>query len=163
MDKSEINNQAEKYFQKIKHYCAYSERSHYEVKEKLYSFGLYKIKVEELMARLIEENFLNEERYAKAFARGKFNQNKWGKIKIEYELKQKRVSSYNIKIGLKEIDAEEYKKVLQRSATEKWKALKNEQYINCQAKTTRYLLQKGFENDLVQQAVKNLREAQSKK
>src|SRR6187401_2447386 len=92
----------EKALQKIKHYCAYQERSHYEVKEKLYSFGLYKNEVELLLSQLVEENYLNEERYAIAFAGGKFRIKQWGRVKIKYELKQKQVSEYSIKKALKQ-------------------------------------------------------------
>ena len=83
----------EQAFQKLKHYCGYQERSHQEAKEKLYSFGLYKQEVEELLSRLIEENYLNEERFAVAFAGGKFRMKGWGKVKILHALKEKRVSS----------------------------------------------------------------------
>ncbi|MBP9099229.1 MAG: RecX family transcriptional regulator, partial [Ferruginibacter sp.] len=79
----------EKARQKIRHFCSYQERSHQEVKEKLYGFGLYKVDVETLLSEMIEENYLNEERYAIAFAGGKFRIKKWGKVKIRYELKQK--------------------------------------------------------------------------
>jgi regulatory protein len=84
----------EKAWQKIKHYCAYQERSHAEAREKLYSFGLYRQEVETLLSQLIEENYLNEERFAVAFAGGKFRMKQWGKTKIKYELQQKRVSAY---------------------------------------------------------------------
>src|SRR5688500_6130993 len=93
----------EQAFQKIKQYCAYQERSHAEVKEKLYSFSLFKSDVESLISRLIEEDYLNEERFAKMFAGGKFRMKHWGRVKIRYELKQKQVSEYNIKKALQEI------------------------------------------------------------
>lgn len=153
----------EQAYQKIKHYCAYQERSHFETKEKLYSFKLYKKDVEELISRLIEENFLNEERFAKAFARGRFNLKKWGRKKIEYELKQKRVSEYNIRKALQEIDTAKYNSVLQKLTEQKWKALKAEQHITRQAKTVNFLLQKGFERNLVIDAVKTMRAEQAKK
>jgi regulatory protein len=158
----QLNLSPEKVYQKIKHYCAYQERSHFEVKEKLYSFGLRKNNVEESMAKLIEDDLLNEERFAKTFARGKFSLKKWGRVKIEYELKQKRVSAYNIRKGMDEIDEEKYNETLQKLAVTKWKLLKNEQYINRQAKTMRFLLQKGFESDFAQQAVKKIREEEKK-
>ena len=82
---------------KIKHYCAYQERCHSEVKEKLYSFGLYKQQVENILSKLIEDNYLNEERFAIAFAGGKFRMKHWGRKKIEYELRQKQVSTFCIK------------------------------------------------------------------
>jgi len=119
----------EQAFQKAKHYCGYQERSHQEVKEKLYSFGLYKQQVEELLSQLIEENYLNEERYAIQFAGGKFRMKQWGRVKIKYELKQKRISEYNIKKGIKEIDEEDYIKTLQKLAAKKWKTLQDHRLL----------------------------------
>ena len=85
---------AEQAFQKLKHYCGYQGRCHKEVKEKAYSLGLRKSDVEELTSRLIEEDFLNEERFAKLFVGGKFRIKQWGRVKIKHELKQKGVSEY---------------------------------------------------------------------
>lgn len=152
----------EQAWQKIKHYCAYQERSHYETKQKLYGFGLYQKDVEILLSRLIEENYLNEERFAAAFAGGKFRMNKWGKIKIINGLKQKQVSPYNIKIALKAIGDVDYNKTLQKLAETKWLQLKGEQYINRQVKTSNYLLQKGYESPLIQQVIQALRNEQTK-
>jgi len=135
--------------QKAKHYCAYQERSHYEVKEKLYSFGLYRTDVEQLLSQLIEEDYLNEERYAEQFAGGRFRMKQWGRVKIEYELKQKKVSIYNIKKALKSIDNEDYEQILLKLATTKWNALQGEQEYSRLSKTTAYLMQKGYEQSLI--------------
>ena len=140
-------------YPKIKHYCGYSERCHYEVREKLFGMGLVKKDVEILLSRLIEGNYLNEERYAILFAGGHFRQKKWGKTKIIYALKQKRVSEQNIKRALKEIPEEDYTNFLQKLAMAKWKSLKAEQRINREAKTSAYLLQKGYERPLVHQII----------
>ena len=150
----------EQAFQKAKHYCGYQERSHQEVKEKLYSFGLYKQQVEELLSQLIEENYLNEERYAIQFAGGKFRMKQWGRVKIKYELKQKRVSEYNIKIAIKEIDEDDYTKTLQKLAEKKWTSVKGEgvnHYVKL-SKTTDYLLQKGYEPDLIKEAIATIKQ-----
>jgi regulatory protein len=144
-------------FTKLKHYCAYQERSHAEVKEKLYSYGLRKTDVEILLSRLIEENYLNEERFARQFAGGKFRMKKWGRIKIIYELKQKRISPYNIKQAMEEIDELQYQSVMKKLVAERWKKLKNEQHIVRQVKTQQYLMQKGFEPNLVKAAIAELR------
>lgn len=145
-----LNIGTEKAFQKIKYYCAYQERSHYEVKEKLYGFGLYKNEVEELLSRLIEENYLNEERFAIAFAGGKFRMKQWGKVKITYELKQKGVSPYNIRLALKAIEEEDYEKAFQKLAEEKLKTLRSEKNLFIKKrKVQQYLLQKGFEGNLI--------------
>ena len=87
----------EQALQKLKHYCAYQERCHNDVKEKLYKLGVWKKEHDEIIAALIEENYLNEERFAIAYAGGKFRINSWGRVKIKYALKQKQVSEYCIK------------------------------------------------------------------
>ena len=138
----------------IKQFCVYRERCHSEVKEKLYSLGLYKNDVEQLMAQLIEENYLNEERFAKQYAGGKFRMNQWGRIKIKYALRQKQVSDYSIKKGLKEISESDYKKTLQKLAEQKLKTLKNENNVFSKRKKVQdYLLRKGYEGELVREVV----------
>jgi regulatory protein len=150
-------------YPKIRHYCVYSERCHYEVREKLFGMGLMKKDVEILLSRLIEEDHLNEERFAVLFAGGHFRQKKWGKAKIVYALRQKRVSEQNIKRGLKEIVQEDYLASLQKLADTKWKSLKGEQYINREVKTNAYLLQKGYERPEIQQVITKLRSGNKEK
>lgn len=149
----------EQALQKARHYCGYQERSHSEVKEKLYSYGLRKTDVEEILSSLIEDNYLNEERFAAQFAGGKFRMKQWGRVKIKYELKQKRVSEYCIKKAMKEIDEDDYQKTLEKLASTKWDSIKGEgvNHFVKMSKTTDYLLQKGFESDLVRAAVAALR------
>lgn len=140
----------EKALQKIKHFCSYQERNHQEVKEKLYSFGLYKMDVEMLLSQMIEENYLNEERFAIAFVGGRFRIKKWGRVKIRYELKQKRISDYCIKIGLASIAEEDYIKTLQKLFTEKKTSLKSEKNIFIKKqKIQSFLMQRGFEPQLI--------------
>lgn len=147
----------EKALEKIRHFCSYQERSHQEVKDKLYSFGLYKNETELLLSQLIEENYLNEERYAIAFAGGKFRMKQWGKIKIYYELKQRRVSDYCIKAGLASIPADEYEKTIEKLFEKKIKSLKSEKNIFIKKKKLQaYLMQKGFEPALVSEYIKNM-------
>jgi regulatory protein len=135
--------------QKLKHYCAYQERCHSEVKDKLYSYGVWKKDQDQIIATLIEENYLNEERFAIAFAGGRWRIKQWGRVKIKYELKQKQVSDYCIKKALKQIDEGEYLKVLAKLAKEKYASLKAEQYLVRKKKTMDYLIGKGYEFDLV--------------
>ena len=152
-----LNIGTEKALQKIKHYCAYQERSHTEVKEKLYGFGLYKTEVETLLAQLVEENYLNEERFAIAFAGGKFRMKGWGKQKIIYELKLKAVSDYCIRKALASIDEAAYSKTLQKLAGEKLAALKGERNIFIKKKKLQqYLLQKGFETNRINEIVNTI-------
>ncbi|HQW45044.1 MAG: RecX family transcriptional regulator [Chitinophagaceae bacterium] len=144
----------EQALQKLKHYCAYQERCHSEVKEKLYQLGVWKKEHDEIIASLIEENYLNEERFAVAYAGGHFRIKQWGRIKIKYELKQKQVSEYSIKKALKQIEDEEYGKVLEKLAREKYAALKKEQFLVRKKKTADYLVSKGYEADLVNTILK---------
>ena len=148
----------EQALEKAKHYCAYQERCHYEVKEKLYSFGLYKQQVEELISQLIEEDYLNEERFSIQFAGGKFRMKQWGRVKIKYELKQKQVSEYCIKKALKQIDEDDYSKTLTKLAEKKWTSIKKVESnkFSRMSKTTDYLLQKGYESDMVRAAITKL-------
>lgn len=140
----------EKARQKIRHFCSYQERSHQEVKEKLYGFGLYKVDVETLLSEMIEENYLNEERYAIAFAGGKFRIKKWGKVKIRYELKQKRISEYCTRLGLSSIDEDEYLKTLHSLFEQKRATLKSEKNIFVKKQKLRsFLMQRGFEPQLI--------------
>jgi regulatory protein len=148
----------EQALQKAKHYCGYQERSHSEVKKKLYSLGLRKQEVEESLSQLIEENYLNEERFAQQFAGGKFRMKHWGRVKITYELKQKQVSTYCIKKAMKEIDEDDYLKMLEKLAAEKWKTLSSENNIFIKLRKTQdYLLQKGYESELIKQELTKLR------
>jgi regulatory protein len=147
----------EQALQKAKHYCGYQERSHNEVKEKLHLLGLWKKDVEEVISTLIEENYLNEERYAVAFAGGKFRMKNWGRVKIKYELQQKKISAYCIKKAMKEIDDEDYKKTFSKLAELKWGSLKGEKNIFIKKRKTQdYLMQKGFEYELINEFFKNV-------
>lgn len=139
----------EQALQKLKHYCAYQERCHSEVKEKLYNLGVKKNEQDKIIAALIEEDYLNEERFAIAFAGGKFRMKQWGRVKIKYELKRKQVSEYSIKKALKQIKDEEYLAVLKKLVDEKYSLLKDEQYLIRKKKTIDYLSQRGFESELV--------------
>lgn len=139
----------EEALQKLRQYCVYQERSHSEVQQKLYEMGIRKQDHDEIISTLIEEDYLNEERFAKAFAGGKFRMKDWGRKKIYYALKEKKVSEYNIKQAMKEIDETEYFKNLKELADEKYESLKDEQYLVRKKKTIDYLIQKGYEFDLV--------------
>lgn len=142
---------------KIKQYCAYQERCHAEVRDKLYSFGLRKTEVEEIVSTLIIENYLNEERFAIHFAGGKFRMKQWGKIKIKQALKFKQVSDYCIRKALKEIDSKEYEKTFHKLAEQKLKTLRSERSIFIKKRKLQdFLLQKGFENEMVHKTLNNL-------
>ena len=142
--------------QKIYRYCAYQERSHKEVRDKLYEYGLYRDEVEEVLAALITEGFLNEERFAKAFAGGKFRMQRWGRIKILNELEARGLTSNCIKIGMKEIEDADYIKTLREILERKLNQLDEENAFVKRDKLARYAIQKGFEPDLVWPEVKSL-------
>lgn len=150
------NLSKEQALQKLKHYCAYQERCHQEVKEKLFSLGVRMKEHDEIIAALIEENYLNEERFAIAFAGGKFRIKKWGRTRIRYELKQRQVSEYSIKKALKQITEEEYFDTLMALATARYEEMKGEQYLVRRKKTTDFLLQKGYEADRVMAVLREL-------
>lgn len=151
------NLSKEKALEKIKHYCSYQERSHSEVKTKLYSYLLRKNEVEEIISQLIEDNYLNEERFAIRFAGGKFRIKHWGRKKIQYELRQKGVNNFIISIALREIDEESYFITLQKLAQAKWNSLKSENSISRQSKTNAYLLQKGYEQSLISEVISSMK------
>ena len=139
---------------KIKQYCSYQERCHSEVKDKLYAYGLNKAEVEEAICKLIEANYLNEERFAIHYAGGKFRIKKWGRVKIKYELKQKQVSGYCIKKALSAIDEKDYLHTLEKLADTKLKIIKGEKNIFIKRnKLQSFLRLKGFENDLINDLV----------
>lgn len=134
---------------KIEQYCAYQERSQQEVRDKLYDMGLHKEDVENIISELIDNNFLNEERFATTFARGKFRIKHWGRIKIKQHLKLKKVSEYCIKKALSLIDPNEYEKIIIQLIEKKNRELKeNDAYIKKQ-KVIRYVVSRGFETDIV--------------
>jgi regulatory protein len=141
----------------IVHYCNYQERSHHEVRNKLYEIGCKTQEVNDLLAYLIEQNLLNEERYARAYARGKFRIKHWGKNKIIQQLRLFKVSDYCIHKAMTEIDEEEYENTLHKTAEKKWQELKTERSPRIkQAKLYRFLLQRGFETAIINNAIKKL-------
>ncbi len=146
----------EQALQKLKQYCAYQERSHAEVQQKLWDLGVSRGEHDEIISTLIEENYLNEERFAIAFAGGKFRMKEWGRKKIYYALKEKKVSEYNIKKAMKEIDDEAYEKTLAALAEKKFATLKSEQYLVRKKKTMDYLIQKGYEPEKVSAVIGKL-------
>lgn len=141
---------SEKALSKLKHFCGYQERSHSDVKQKLYSLGLPKKEVEEVISRLIEEGYLNEERFALQFASGKSRIKGWGTQKIRYELRQREISEFCINKALNALDKSEYESGFQRQAAKKWATLQSEKNIFVRkSKWQQFLLKKGFEPSLI--------------
>ena len=146
----------EQALQKLKQYCGYQERSHQDVQQKLYNLGVWKQDHDEIIANLIENNYLNEERFVQAYARGHFRMKHWGKVKIRYELKQKKISEYLIRKAMAEIPEDEYNGMMEKLIREKYKSLKDDQYIVRQKKTMDYLIGKGYEPGLVSALLKQV-------
>jgi len=139
--------------EKLKKYCAYQERSHEEVRTKLLALKVYGDDLEEIIALLIEEDFLNEERFARSFARGKFRMVGWGKQKIVQALKAKKISPYCIKKALDEIDPDEYRKRINDILLKKLNLTEErENKTELKVRLFRYLYQKGFEKEVIEEA-----------
>ncbi|MDL2315146.1 RecX family transcriptional regulator [Bacteroidales bacterium OttesenSCG-928-C19] len=135
--------------EKASAYCAVQERCANEMRTKLYSWGLSTDDVEQTITELIVQDFINEERFAKAFARGKFRIKHWGRRKIEYELKSKRISATCIQSGMQEIDETEYSEVLQQLIDKKSNEIKESNPFLKKKKLTAYLIGRGFEYELI--------------
>jgi regulatory protein len=136
-------------FQKAQSYCTYQERSQQEVRDKLYSLGLHGNDVENVLADLITAGFLNEERFARAYAGGKFRINGWGKNKIRNGLIQKKVSPKCIELGLSEINEKDYITELRQVLSSKLKGISKKEFIKLRNQAARYAIGRGFESDLV--------------
>lgn len=143
-------------YQKAASFCAYQERTHDEVRQKLATLYVLPDDAEQIVARLIEENFLNEQRYAESYAGGKFRLKKWGKRKILSELKRRNLSEYTIRTAMKQIDEDDYKATLQRLAQNKAALLskKESNTLLLKKKLVTFLLQKGYELDSVMEVVR---------
>ncbi len=134
---------------KLERYCAYQERCHKDVVDKLNSFKLIPEAKDKIILHLLEHNFLNEERFAKSFARGKFNIKKWGKQRIVRELKLRDISPYNIKIALAEIPENEYLTTFHELAEKKVDTIRETDKNKKRKKLVDYLLYRGWETQLV--------------
>ena len=141
---------------KMQSWCAYQERCQQDARTKLYELGLWPEAVENIIVKLIEDNFLNEERFATTFARGKFTIKKWGRIKIKQELKQKRVGDYCLKKAMQQIDETEYMATLKKLIDSKRKLIKEKSPIKLNYKLMNYVLSKGYEKDLVFDILNNM-------
>lgn len=139
--------------EKVRKYCAYQDRSHQEVWEKLKSLNQSPEMAEDLVAVLVEEDFLDEERFARSYTRGKFKQNRWGREKIRKGLKGKGVQPRLVEEALTEIDEADYYDTLQTLLQQKLKRLSCESLLQKKNKAARFLIGKGYEQHLVWQAI----------
>ncbi|SDG99852.1 regulatory protein [Flavobacterium omnivorum] len=141
---------------KIEHYCAYQERCHEEVVQKLWSMKMDSDEIDTIVVHLIKDNFLNESRFACSFARGKHRIKFWGKIRIVNELKFRKITQYNINLALKEITPEEYATTFDSLSQRQWEAIRETNRLKKRKKFCDYLLRKGYESNLVYEKVKEL-------
>lgn len=136
-------------YRKAAAYCAYQERSQQEVRDKLYTLKLHKDEVEKAIAKLVQDNFINEERFAIAYAGGKFRIKQWGKIKIKLMLQQKKVSAFCINKALKEIDERDYRNTIKKLIAEAQKKITEKNPLKKNHRIAQHLISKGFEPELV--------------
>jgi regulatory protein len=139
--------------EKLRKYCAYQERSHADVNQKMWDLKLPMEWRDDIVLSLIKENFLNEERFARTYARGKFNIKKWGKVKIMEGLKKHQVSKKCIQLGLTEIDDENYFKVLRQTIEDKRSSLKEKNQWKRRSAIYRFATQRGFESSLINEVL----------
>lgn len=140
--------------QKIYRYCAYQERCHLEIREKLFELGVRRADADEIISELITQGFLNEERFARSFAGGKFRMKSWGRLKIVHALENKGLTANCIKAGLSEIDDESYYKTLRELIQKKSREIPGENPYVRRDKISKYVIQKGFEPELVWTIIK---------
>lgn len=142
--------------QKLEYYCSYQERCHQEVEAKLKTLKMTAQETDEIIVHLINHNFLNEERFACSFARGKHNIKHWGKIRIVNELKFRNISKYNIDKALQEISPAVYLENFHELAQRNWESIKETNSNKKKKKFCDFLLRKGFESHLVFEKMKEL-------
>ncbi len=140
---------------KAEHYCAYQERAQQEIRNKLYDWGLHAPDVEGIISELISTNFLNEERFARAYVSGKFNIKRWGKLKIKQGLKLRKVPDKMIMKALNSIDYDDYLKVVQEAAEKKLRTITEKDPYKRKHKLMSYLMGKGFESDVILSVLKD--------
>ncbi|MBS7232529.1 RecX family transcriptional regulator [Flavobacterium psychroterrae] len=134
---------------KLEHFCAYQERCHDEVVNKLYSLKMTPDEIDAIVVQLIESNFLNESRFACSFARGKHRIKHWGRIRITNELKMRHISPFNITLALKEISSEEYETTFEQLSEKCWNGLQEKNILKKRKKFCDYMLRRGYESFLV--------------
>lgn len=138
---------------KLKHYCAYQDRSHKEVRTKLLSLKIYGDDLEEIMNELIEEKYLDELRFACSFARGKFRMKQWGRNKIKQQLSQHFISDYCVRKAMKEIDEDEYLETLKKLINKKKQDYADTNEFKQNQKVIKYLMSRGFEINLIMESM----------
>jgi len=140
---------------KLEYFCTYQERCHKEVINKLKELDMIPVAIDTVISKLIRDNYLNETRFAQSFARGKFRIKKWGKIRIQKELKARRISEYNIKKGLKEIPEDDYNNTFWSLFEKRKKALNGNKSSTQKKKIVSYMVYRGWETKKIYEALQN--------
>ncbi|QJW88363.1 RecX family transcriptional regulator [Spirosoma taeanense] len=130
-------------------FCAYQERTQQEVRDRLKEWGVWGDDAEEVIAKLIQQNYLNEERFAKSFAGGKFRVKGWGRRKIKQHLQQRGITGYNLDQAMKEIAPDDYRETLADLLDKKRRSLRDDNPLVIRQKLVRYAMSKGYESDLI--------------
>ena len=141
---------------KLQRYCVYQDRCHQEVRKKLLDLGVYGLDLENVITELIADNFLNEERFACSYARGKFRMKGWGKIRIKQELKRRQISDYCIKKAMKEIEEVDYRDKLEALLVKKANTAKEKNQFKLNGALANFAIRKGYEASLVWTVIKEL-------
>ena len=142
--------------EKLRRYCAYQDRCHKEVRDKLITLKVYGDDLEEIIIDLIKDDFLNEERFARPYARGKFRNNLWGRIKIKHQLKQRYISNYCIRKAMEEIDPEVYLNTLSDIIMRQMSKHADTSTLIAQDKAIKYAVRRGYESPLIFKIIKGL-------
>ena len=142
---------------KLEHYCAYQERCHYEVEQKLRELNMISSAQEIIITKLLEENYLNETRFSQSFARGKFRIKKWGKVRIIRELKARRISDYNIKKGLREISDEDYSETFYTLFEKRKASVGHYPLYERKRKILDYMIYRGWEKEKIYASLNDLK------
>ena len=141
---------------KMEYYCAYQDRCHYDVEKKMREFFLIPDARDEILLGLMSDDFLNEERFAKSYARGKFRIKQWGKKKIIQELKKRNISEYLIKVGLKEIEDSEYYNTIEKLIDRKKESISASNTYELEKKLISFMMNKGYEYELIREVLSGM-------
>jgi regulatory protein len=141
---------------RLQRYCTYQDRCHIEVERKLTEMRMIPQAKEQIIMSLIEEDYLNEERFALAFVKGKFRIKKWGKIRLKAELKKRQISKYLIKSALEQISEKDYLFTFEELANRKANSIKADSILLKKKKLADYLIYRGWESSLVNNKVNQL-------
>ena len=158
MKNSKNSLSASEALDKIKNWCAYQERCQEEVRQKLFTLGIIALDADQIISTLIEEGFLNEERFARSYVRGKFKIKNWGRLKIKSGLKIKKIPIDLINLAMQEIEEETYYETMKKVLELKLKKTKEKNPVKRNFQLINYAYGKGFEHDLITEVLKDLKE-----